>query len=101
MQKLLGLAVQFPSYVFLQFGFASLSCRGHLPVRTFSNIFFVGEQQEEAVGSGLWENSRRSPLGQVCRRTAGGGCSVRFVGKTAGSHRWVRFVEEQQKVAAG
>ena len=28
---------------------------------------FVGEQQEVAVGLGLWENSRRSLLGQVCK----------------------------------
>ena len=48
----------------------------------------MGEQQEVTVGSGLWENSRRSPLGQVCGRTAGG-------------HHWVRFVGELQEVAVG
>ena len=47
-----------------------------------------GKQQEVTVGSGLWKNSRRLLLGQVCGRTAGGGC-------------WVRFVGEQQEVTVG
>ena len=37
-----------------------------------------GKQQEVTIGSGLWKNSRRSLLGQVCGRTAGGHCWVRF-----------------------
>ena len=47
-----------------------------------------GKQQQVTIGSGLWKNSRRLLLGQVCGRTAGGGC-------------WVRFVGEQQEVTVG